>query len=261
MRSSKAILIVLLTTATLAAATERPVLWTTDYPGVFEVSADDGDIYSSVPMPTGYSRGVGYDGTSFWSGKPTDSTVVKYNKNGTIIDTFNIPLGEITGALAYAESSLWYLTYVEWPGDILACHMDLSGELIPPEPFPVNEYSVDITWDGEYLWVVTNGADFWRARCYDVETGVCVDSFYVGDTFYETETYSIGTDGTYIYTIGFERLHDGGTSYIYKYSKTGTLLDHVYTPVDGWNAEIAYWEEEISVIEPRSFGVIKACFR
>jgi hypothetical protein len=243
-----------------AAATERPILWTGKPFEVFEVDAVTGDIYGFVPRPSGYTRGVGYDGTYFWSGKSSNTSVVKYDNSGTIISTFDIPVGNVVWSMTYAELSLWYVTYIDPPGEIRACHMDLSGNLIPPEPFAVNEYSEDLAWDGEYLWVVTNGADFWRARCYDVETGECVDWFYVGDSFYETETYSIGTDGTYIYTIGWERLHDS-MSYIYKYSNTGNLLDHVYTPVEGWHAKIAYWEEEITLIEPMSLGGIKACFR
>jgi hypothetical protein len=258
----KTILIILLATATLAAATERAILWTGKWLEIFEVDSETGNIIDSFDRPDGYYMHIAYDGAFFWAAHYIDvREIAKFDQTGHVISTFNIPEGTAVGGITYANASLWYITYVDPPGEVRACHMDLSGNLISPEPFAVNEYSEDLAWDGEYLWMVTNGADFWRGRCYDVETGECVDWFYVGDSFYETETTAIGTDGTYIYTIGFERLHDGGTSYVYKYSKTGTLLDHVYTPVDGWHAKVAYWEEEISLIEPMSLGEIKACFR
>lgn len=261
MKLLNATLIILLTIATLAAATERPILWTGKWLEIYEVDSGTGNIIGSFDRPEGYYRNIAYDGDFFWASHYTETgRIGKFDINGNLISTFIIPEGTGVGAIAYADGTLWYHSYTDPPGERIVYHVNLSGDLIPPEPFAVNEYSEDLACDGEYLWVVTNGADFWRARCYDVETGECVDWFYVGDSFYETETYSIGTDGTYIFTIGWERLHDS-MSYIYKYSKTGTLLDHVYTPVDGWHANIAYWEEEISVIEPASLGKIKATYK
>lgn len=260
MKPVKTILIILLTTATLAAATERPVLWSGAWLEIAEVDAETGEVYDMVDRPTGYYRYLGYDGTYFWAGHYVDvKKVGKFDKNGTIISTFIIPEGNGSLGIAYDGEYLWVNVSIVG-GDNRAYHLGLDGVQIPPDDFEIDSSSRDLTWDGEYLWAVAGAGWDCYALCYDVNTGALIESFPVGDDFWETETRCIASDGTFIYTIGWEKLNDSRNA-IYKYTKDGDLLEHTHVSVDGWQWGLSYWEEGITTVQPASVGRIKAIYR
>jgi hypothetical protein len=248
----------LLNTVLVANATERAVLWSGQSGIISEVDAENGDVYDVIERPTGYNRGAAYDGTYFWAGRSSNNTVAKFDKNGDIVSTFIIPEGPVVGGITYAEGSLWYLTYIEPPGELRAYHIDLEGNIIPPDYIVIDDSSFDLAWDGEYLWTIVSLV--W-AFCYDVNTGTLVDGFPVGDPFYETETRCIASDGNYIYTIGYEDTNPDVPNWIYKYTKTGTEVDHIYTLLNGWQTGLSYYDEGITTIQPASVGRIKAIYR
>jgi hypothetical protein len=266
MKTVRTILIVLLTTATLTAATERAVLWSGSWDTACEVNADTGDIYYSFDKPSNANKGMAYDGTYFWSGGSGDDSkiITKFDKTGLVISTFEVPIGVSCEGITYDGENLWYNTYVNPPGEYRAYHINLDGDLIPPDGFDITYYNYNIydaAWDGEYLWVIAGLAWDCYALCYDVNTAALIESFSVGDDFWQTETRCIASDGTYIYTIGWEKTNPDVPNWIYKYTKTGTEVDHIYTLLTGWQWGLSYWEEGITNVKPASFGEIKAIYK
>jgi hypothetical protein len=258
MKTLKTIFIIFLTTATLAAATERAVLWSGQSGIINEVDAENGDVYDVIERPPGYNRGAAYDGTYLWAGRSSNNTVAKFDKSGDVVSTFVIPEGPIVWSITYADGTLWYSTYIEPPGELRAYHIDLEGNILPPGYIVIDDSSFDLAWDGEYLWTVVSLVS---AYCYDVNTGSVVTSFPVGNPFFDTKTMCIASDGTYIYTIGYEQTNPDVPNWIYKYTKTGTEVDHIYTLLNGWQTGLSYSEEGITTIRPASVGRIKAIYR
>jgi hypothetical protein len=81
----KTILIILLTTATLAAATERGVLWAGGWSTGYEVDAETGELYYSFEKPEEADKGMAYNGSYFWAGG-NNTTIYKFGKTGTVVD-------------------------------------------------------------------------------------------------------------------------------------------------------------------------------
>ncbi len=260
MRSILTILILLLTTVALAAATERAVLWAGGWSTGYEVDAENGEIYYSFEKPEEADVGMAYNGSYFWAGGIT-TTIYKFDKTGTVVDTFEIPEGDGIFGLTYDGEYLWVNIYDIETEDNRAYHLDLNGSQIPPDDFEIHYLAYDLAWDGEYLWAVAGAGWDCYALCYDVNTGVLITSFPVGDDFWETETKCIATDDVFIYTIGWETTYPGTPLWIYKYSKTGNELDHIPTQIADWPWGLSYWEEGITNVKPASLGTIKAIYK
>jgi hypothetical protein len=268
MKYLKATLIILLTTATLAAATERGVLWFSYSNEVYEIDVETGSIYYNFTKPTGTNHGLGYDGTYFYAGynwsPPTETEIYKFDKNGLLISSFIIPAGDGCWAVTYENGTLWTIIWFNGRFEKYVYHIDLNGSILPPDPFLVHYLSNDLTYDGEYIWIIAGEGTDCDVLCYDPNTGALLDSFPVGDPYYYgTETRTIATDDTYIYTIGWERFLDS-QSWIYKFTKSGTQLDHIYTELLGLgigHRGLSYYEEGVTAIEPLSFGKLKAIYR
>jgi hypothetical protein len=250
----------LLNIVLVANATERAVLWAGGWSTGYEVDAETGELYYSFEKPEDAGKGMAYNGSYFWAGENT-TTILKFDKTGTVVDTFEIPEGDGIFGITYDGEYLWVNIYDIETEENRAYHLDLNGSQIPPDDFDIHYLAYDLAWDGEYLWAVAGAGWDCYALCYDVNTGTLITSFPVGDDLWETETKCIASDGVYIYTIGWETTNPGSEWWIYKYSETGDLIDHISTWTTNWPWGLSYWEEGITNVKPASFGEIKAVYK
>lgn len=250
----------LLIAGTLAGATERAVLWAGGWSTGYEVDAETGEVYHSFEKPEDADVGMAYNGIYFWACYSIENYVVKFDKNGEPVSYFDLPVGVGGRGITYDGEALWVCVFIN-PDEIRAYHLDLNGVQIPPDDFEINYLAYDLAWDGEHLWAVAGAGWDCYALCYDVNTGDLITGFPVGDDAWETETKCIASDGVYIYTIGWETTNPGSEWWIYKYTETGGLIDHISTSTTNWPWGLSYWEEGITNVKPASFGRIKASYK
>jgi hypothetical protein len=253
MKILNTILITLLITTTLAAATERNALWT--YGGAFDPY--NLEVIFEFDEPIYEARyGTAYDDGHLWH-RTLEPDVLNYyykvNFEGEVITSFPGPDVMHDGSRGIdvdVDGNLW-ISY-----NLHIYHVTDEGYVIPPNPFPI-EGGMDIAWDGEYIWTVGSGGGI-TIHKYDVNTGTLLDvwsGFWGEDPRYP----SLAADADYLY-LTYENKYDyeppGYYWVLRKDGSTEFLLENGYR-LNGWDVA----EHSFTYIEPASLGIIKAYFK
>jgi hypothetical protein len=255
MKPVKTILIILLITATLAAATERTALWT--FWGAIDPWTYDVLFNCELP-PEDIRYGTAFDDGHVWH-RTDELGIVNYyyeiDLEGNIISSFPGPgvlnFAWDVGIDTDADGDLW-INYNEY-----VYHVTPTGSIIEPVPFLL--WADDIAWDGSYLWAVISVMEGVIISKYNVNTGDEMDSFWVpGGT--GTLHGSIAADEEYLYVSW---RNDGyewePPSFYYILTHSGEEVHYLETGTWTWGWDIAEWA--FVSIEPASLGQIKAMFR
>jgi hypothetical protein len=254
MKTLKTILIIFLTTATMAAATERNALW------VYGGARDPYNlevIYSIEEPLEDALYGTAFDDGHLWHRTRYLGEVNYYYEvdfEGNIVSSFpgpGIMDWPTRGIDADEEGNLW-IAY-----NLYIYRVTPTGSIIDPSPFPA--YAEDIAWDGTYLWTIEATMEGAVVTKFDVNTGGEIDGFWVpGGT--GALNASIAADEEYLYVNwrndGYEWEPPG---FYYILTHTGEEVYYLETGTWTWGWDIA--ERAFVSIEPTSFGQIKAMFR
>jgi hypothetical protein len=258
MKVVKAILISLLVTATLVAATDsRLSLW---------VSTVQMDPYTLTiwydfenPVP-GITRGCAFDNGHIWLHTQEIGETYYYYEidlEGNIITSFPSPEPDegqgVNIGIDVDGDYLWIICN----GYIY--HVTKTGTIVSPAPFYVGLGINDLAWDGEYLWVAYGEAFTIAYYKYNVNTGGIVDAIggLVG-SMPETPSIAVDSDG-YIYCLYCDRMCSGG-GYYYIFEPNGD--DLFYFLDDGFlNHGIDVGEWPVTSIISTSLGTIKALYK
>jgi hypothetical protein len=255
MKPVKTILLILLTTATLATATERNALW------VYGGARDPYNlevIYSIEEPLEDALYGTAFDDGHLWHRTDALGVVNYYYEidfEGNIVSSFPGPdilqTKENCGIDTDLDGNLWiaYNYYVY--------HVTSTGSIVGPDPFPA--YAEDIAWDGNYLWTVETPMEGAVLIKYDVNTGDAVDGFWIpGGT--GTLHGSIAADEEYLYVNWRNDSYEWEPpGFYYILTHTGEEVYYLETGTWTWGWDIAEWA--FVSIEPTSFGQIKAMFK
>jgi hypothetical protein len=256
MKLLNATLIILLTTTTLAAATDpRLSLWFMD------ARADPYtlSIWDSWEIPVDYTRGAAFDEGYIWTRSHYEELnyYYKIDLEGNIITSFPEP----------EPSEIWGGNGVDVDGDYLwvVCndlvyHITKTGSIVAPAPFDVGWGINDIAWDGEYLWVAWGESDSIAYYKYDVNTGNIVDIIAgLAGQLLEWPAIAVDDDG-YIYCLYSDRFSDVGRGYYYIFYPNG---DDVYYFLEegflNYGMDVGAWP--VTSITPTSLGKIKATYK
>jgi hypothetical protein len=257
MKTLKTILIIFLTTATMAAATDdHPILW---IPAVRAVDVYTYTTFREYPVPDDYGYALARDGNTFWT--ETDNYFnynwfIRFDENGDVINSFQgpVPNTSISFGVACDGSNLWICC------EDTAYHITKGGTVITPSPFELPDATRDISWDGQYLWAVAGQAFDFYIFAFDVDTGEAVKGFAAGDPFYERECWNIATSDDYVYVIVYIRFYS--ENWVYKYDKDGVLVDQqTFYPTSSLFYGSDYTEETVISVNPSSLGQIKAIYK
>jgi hypothetical protein len=258
MKKVLSVLMVLLTTATLAAATDpRLSLW-------FRTSRCDPyvlEMWDWWEIPIEFTRTAAFDGGYIWTRSHYEELnyYYKIDLEGNIITSFPEP----------EPSEIWGGMGVDVDGDYLwvVCndlvyHITKTGSIVAPAPFDVGWGINDIAWDGEYLWVAYGGAYSIGFYKYDVNTGIIVDSIYIEQAPFampEKPGIAVDDDG-YIYILYADRKNEFGGGYYYIFEPNGD--DIYYYLAEGFlthGMDVGAWP--VTSITPTSLGTIKAIYK
>lgn len=252
------VLMLLLTTATLAAATDpRLSLW-------FANGRRDPynfDVWETWEVPIeGQTRGAAFDdGGYIWlQSKPFYGDPYYYYEidfEGNVITSFEAP--DVYGPSYGIDVDGGYL----W----IACnnyvyHITKAGSIISPSPFYIGGGIHDLGWDGEYLWVAWGESDSIAYYKYDVNTGSIVDIIAgLAGQLLEWPAIAVDDDG-YIYCLYSDRFSDVGRGYYYIFYPNG---DDIYYFLDSgflnYGMDVGEWP--VTSITPTSLGIIKALYK
>jgi hypothetical protein len=232
MKLLNATLIILLTTGTLAAATERNALWT--YGGALDPYTLE--VLFGFDEPIYEARyGTAYDGGYLWH-RTLEPGLVNYyykvNFEGEVVSSFPGPdvMHDGSRGIDVDENGNLWISYNRY-----VYHVTDTGSIIPPNPFPI-EGGMDIAWDGEYIWTVGSGG---------------------GITVYKYP--SLAADADYLYLTYENRYDYEPPGYYWVLRKDGTtelLLENGYR-LNGWDVA----EHSFTSITPMSLGNIKATYK
>jgi hypothetical protein len=259
MRAIKTILIILLTTATLAAATDpRLSLWF----GNGRRDPYNFDIWETWEVPIeGQTRGAAFDDDGYvWlhsKGSYPGETYYYYQIDfeGNIITSFQAPDGyDKSDGVDVDGDNLWIAC------NGYAYHVTKTGSVISPDPFSIGSAIHDIAWDGEYLWVAWGESDSIGYYKYDVNTGAIVDAIGgLAGQLLEWPAIAVDDDG-FIYCLYSDRFHDVGGGYYYIFYPNG---DDIYYFLDSgflnYGMDVGAWP--VTSITPASLGRIKALYK
>ena len=115
--------------------------------------ATPGDTVKSIPLPSGYTQGLAFDGKYLWSSDRRSDYFYKFDPaDGRIVDSLPAPAYSITG-ITYDGKWLWAVDAEA--GQIFAIdpvtrlvERTLSGPVAQPG---------GLAWDGKYLWIADAG--------------------------------------------------------------------------------------------------------
>ncbi|UCE26620.1 MAG: hypothetical protein JSW52_09755 [Candidatus Coatesbacteria bacterium] len=257
MKYAKTTLVILLTTATVAAATDpRLSIW---------VTTAQKDPYTlitwfswDIPVE-GETRGAAFDDGYIWlHSKKSGPEIYDYYKidfEGNIITSFQSP--DVYGKSRGIDVDGDYL-WIACNGYVY--HVTKAGSVISPPPFSVGSGIDDIAWDGEYLWVAWGESDSIAYYKYDVDTGTVVDVIIPEyGQLLEWPASAVDDDG-YIYCLYSDRFDDVGGGYYLIYEPNGD--DIVYFLNYGflnYGIDVGAWP--VTSITPTSLGTIKALYK
>ena len=126
-------------------------------------------------------HGVYYDGVSFWVTDPDESGsyVYRLNESGVPLSSFKVNQpGDANGVCKQADFLWFSIDYYGGPSFYGAYKARPNGSVVASfRPREFGQYSYDCTFDGEYLWVVS---DSFMVFCVDVSNAPAVLPASVG---------------------------------------------------------------------------------
>jgi len=117
------------------------------------ITATPGDTVKSIPLPSGYTQGLAYDGKFLWSADRRSDLFYKFDPaDGKRLDSFPAPGYAITG-ITFDGKWLWAVDAEA--GQLFA--FDPNTRLVERTlAGPVSQPG-GLAWDGKYLWIADAG--------------------------------------------------------------------------------------------------------
>ncbi|UCE27794.1 MAG: hypothetical protein JSW52_03310 [Candidatus Coatesbacteria bacterium] len=268
MKYAKATLIILLTTATLAAAThEYPAIFATwydfnnqDYLSIIDI--DTGDILDIIELDF-RTYGLTWDGEYYWVIK--DGSIHRFDRNGDFVSSFPSP-APYPLSLAFDGDYLWIGCFDTKYTSTVYC-LNLDGTPGTYSPFSVEGYSGLAICEDDIFSINV------EVYQYDLVTfgyryqkdGSFVGSFrFIDDSSGDYFGESLGSNGVYLY-LGYISEEMGEYEYgIAEYDTDGNLVGYGYYPNDALTVigipGLSFGYTYGTNINMESFGRIKAFF-
>ncbi len=195
---------------------------------LWKIDPSDGSVVGSIPIPYSYQfytiKALAYDGQNLWVFEDISGTdkFFKVDPNtGAVLKSFNSPVTNYVGGMAYADGFLWISQYYASspPRDILI-KMDTTG--VPVDTIvAVGEQPMGVAFDGQFIWCAEDtgyGSSRQEIYKYDPVTGAYTGEFIRNP---DDSPRDMAWDGQYLWLIGYHTTN----SKIYQIAITGGTPD------------------------------------
>ncbi|MBN1620644.1 VCBS repeat-containing protein [candidate division WOR-3 bacterium] len=178
---------------------------------IWKLDTSDGAVLDSIPVPfipggTYYVKGLAFDGNYLWvfmdlpSANHPDKFYKVDTSDGSVISTFNSPVNNYIGGIAFAEGNIWLSQYHDL--NILIGIDTVAGT--PFDTIPAQgEQPMGLAYDGQYLWCAEDtgfGATRQEIYKFDPAAGI-----YTGDFIRNPDNSprDMTWDGECLWLIGY----------------------------------------------------------
>ncbi len=177
---------------------------------IWKVDPSDGSVVGSIPIPFPYQfykvKALAYDGHYLWVFEDISGTDKFFKVDpvtGAVLKSFDSPVNNYVGGMAYADGYLWISQYyaASPPRDILI-KMDTTG--VPVDTImAVGEQPMGVAFDGQFIWCAEDtgyGSSRQEIYQYDPVAGVYTGQFIRNP---DDSPRDMAWDGQYLWLIGY----------------------------------------------------------